>query len=144
MIDFTIDTHIERPPSEVFAYVCDPDKLATWQTNTVSARQEGSAGFGLGTRLHEVHSAPGGKELASIVEVAEFEPDRVLALKVVEGTPIHVRITFEEDGDGTLMRFSPHGTLPGAMRLIEPLIAVTLKRQFKQHCQNLKRALEND
>jgi uncharacterized protein YndB with AHSA1/START domain len=37
MIDFTIETEIERPPAEVFAYVTDPTKLATWQTNTVSA-----------------------------------------------------------------------------------------------------------
>ena len=37
MIDFTIDTQIARPVGDVFAYVTDPDKLATWQTNTVSA-----------------------------------------------------------------------------------------------------------
>lgn len=37
MIDFTIETEIGRPVSEIFAYVTDPDKLARWQTNTVSA-----------------------------------------------------------------------------------------------------------
>ena len=29
MIDFTVETDIERPPSEVFRYVCDPAKLDT-------------------------------------------------------------------------------------------------------------------
>src|SRR5438046_8263122 len=34
---FTIETEIARPPGEVFAYITDPAKLATWQANTVSA-----------------------------------------------------------------------------------------------------------
>ena len=41
MIDFTIETPIERPAGEVFAYVTDLDRLATWQTNTVSSTLEG-------------------------------------------------------------------------------------------------------
>ena len=92
MIDFTIETHIERPVADVFGYVSDPGKLATWQTNTVSAVQEGDGPLRLGTRLREVHRAPGGKELASVVEVSEYEPDRTFALRVVEGTPVHLRI----------------------------------------------------
>ena len=81
MIDFTVETTIARPPADVFAYVSDPDKLATWQTNTVSAVKEGDGPFGLGTRMREVHRAPGGKELPSIVEVSEYEPDTRLALR---------------------------------------------------------------
>jgi len=142
MIDFTIDTHIERPVSDVFAYVCDPGQLANWQTNTVSAVQEGDAPFGLGTRLREVHRAPGGKELKSLVEVAEYEPDRTLALRVLEGTPIDLRITFEPTDHGTLMRLRPHGQLTGPMRLAQPLLQPALKRQFTHHCTTLKSVLE--
>ena len=78
------DDDLDRPVHEVFAYAIDPDKLPTWQTNTVSARREDDGPYGLGSRLHEVHRAPGGKELASVVEVVEFEPDRVFALEVKE------------------------------------------------------------
>lgn len=143
MIDFTIDTHINRPVGDVFAYVCDASRLASWQTNTVSAVQEDDAPFGLGTRLHEVHRAPGGKELKSLVEVAEFEPDRTLALHVLEGTPIHLRITFQATDHGTLMRLRPHGQLTGPMRLAQPLLQPALKRQFTQHCATLKSILES-
>ena len=143
MIDFTIDTDIERPVADVFAYVSDPSQLANWQTNTVSARQEGDAPFGLGTRLREVHRAPGGKELKSLVEVSEFEPNRTLALHVVEGAPIHLRLTFEPTDQGTLMRLQPHGQLPGLMRLVQPLLRHALKRQFTQHCTTLKSVLES-
>ena len=70
MIDFTIDTHIERPVEDVFAYSTDPDRLATWQTNTVSAVREDDGPMRVGSRLREVHRAAGGKELESLVEVS--------------------------------------------------------------------------
>jgi uncharacterized protein YndB with AHSA1/START domain len=96
MIEFTIETVIDRPISEVFAYVTDPTKLVTWQTNTVSVTPEETGPLGLGTRLREVHRTPGGKELTSLVEVSEYEPDRAFALQTIEGSlPIHARITFE-------------------------------------------------
>ena len=143
MIEFTIETEIERPVADVFAYVTDPDKLATWQTNTVSATQEGDGPLGLGTRLREVHRA-GGKELKSLVEVSEYEPDRAFALHVVEGAlPVDARITFEPTERGTLMRFGAHGQPTGALRLAQPLLRRTLKRQFTGHCATLKRVLEN-
>ena len=71
MIEFTIETHIERSPATVFDYVSDPGRLPTWQTNTISSVQEGDGPFGLGTRLREIHRTPGGKEIESVVEVSE-------------------------------------------------------------------------
>jgi len=77
MVDFTIETEIACAPPEAFAYVTDWTKLATWQTNTVSAVPEQQDPIGLGSRIREVHGAPGGKKIEELVEVAEYEPDRV-------------------------------------------------------------------
>ncbi len=143
MIQFTIETEIERPVADVFGYVTDPETLATWQTNTVSAVQEGDGPLGLGTRLREVHRA-GRKDLESLVEVSEYEPDRAFALHVIEGAlPVDVRIAFEPTERGTLMRFGAHGQPTGALRLAEPLLRRTLKRQFAGHCATLKQVLED-
>jgi uncharacterized protein YndB with AHSA1/START domain len=145
MIDFSIDTHIERPVGEVFAYSTDPARLATWQTNTVSAVREDDGPIGVGSRLREVHRAPGGKELESLVEVSEYEPGRTFGLHVLEGTPVHARMTFEETdgGGGTLLRFAGHGQLSGGMRLMQPLLQRVLKRQFARQCATLKEILES-
>ena len=89
MIDITVETQIARPVHDVFAYATDPDHLSSWQTNTVSAQRVDDGPYGVGGRLREVHRAPGGKELESVVEVVEYAPDRVFALEVKEGTPIH-------------------------------------------------------
>ena len=144
MIDFTIETEIARPVSAVFAYVTDPSKLATWQTSTVSATQEDTGPLGLGTPLREVHRAPGGTELASRVEVSEYEPDRTFALHMLEGAlPLDARITFEPTGQGTQIRFRTHGQATGAMRLAQPLLRRSLKRQFARDCATLKHVLES-
>jgi uncharacterized protein YndB with AHSA1/START domain len=139
MIDFTLESRFDRSPADVFDYVSDPERLHTWQTNTVSSVADGP--MGVGTRLREVHRVPGGKELASVVEVSEFEPGSVLALRVVEGTPVHVRITLDPDGAGTRMRFRAHGELTGPMRLLQPVLGRTLKRQFAQQLATLERVL---
>jgi uncharacterized protein YndB with AHSA1/START domain len=142
MIDFTVETPIERPAGEVFAYATDPERLATWQTNTVSSTLEGPGPLGLGSRIREVHRGPGGKEFPSVVEVTEYEPDRVFALQVREGTPVHARMTFEPTERGTCLRFRAHGRLTGPMRLAEPLLGRMLRRQFTEQCATLKRVLE--
>jgi uncharacterized protein YndB with AHSA1/START domain len=144
MIDFTVETEIPRTPADVFAYVADPTKLATWQTNTVSVVPEDGEPLGLGTRLREVHRAPGGKQLASLVEVCEHELDRTFALHMLEGAlPIDGRLTFEPVAEGTRVRFRVHGQPTGAVRFAQPLLHRTLKRQFAGHCATLKQVLED-
>ena len=143
MIDFTIETRIARPVDEVFAYATDPDKLATWQTNTVSVTKEGDAPIGVGTRLHEVHRAPTGKQVATVVEVSEYEPNEAFGLRMVDGAPpIHAQLRFEPDAGETLMRFRSYGQATGPMRLLEPVLRGALRRQFAAHCDTLKRVLE--
>lgn len=142
MIDFTVETQIARPVADVFAYATDPDRLPTWQTNTVSATRQDDGPYGVGSRLREVHRAPGGKELESIVEVTEYAPGRVFALEVKEGTPIHARMTFDPAEGGTRVRFRAYGQLTGAMRLAQPLLGRVLRKQFTEQVATLKRVLE--
>ena len=143
MIDITVETQIARAVHDVFAYATDPDHLSSWQTNTVSAQRVDDGPYGVGSRLREVHRTPGGKELESVVEVVEYSPDRVFALEVKEGTPIHAHITFDPADGGTRMRLRAHGELSGPAKLIEPLVARVLRKQFAQHVATLKQVLES-
>jgi uncharacterized protein YndB with AHSA1/START domain len=66
MIEFTIEIEIARPVAELFAYVTDPARLPSWQTNTISVSQEDEGPLIVGTRLREVHRAPGVSSGASV------------------------------------------------------------------------------
>lgn len=145
MIEFTVGTEIARPPADVFAYVTDPAKLATWQTNTISAAAANDQPFGLGTRVREVHRALGGRQIVSLVEVSEYEPGRVFGLRVLEGAlPIDARITLESSKVGTRVQLDAQGQPSGPLRLVQPLLRLTLKRQFAGYCATLKQVLETD
>jgi len=144
VIDFEVETQIARPVGEVFAYVTEPANLHTWQTNTVPVERLDDGPLRAGSRLREVHRALGGRELASVVEVAELERDHSFALRVVEGLPIHARISFDSEGGGTRMRLAAHGQPTGAARVLQPLLRAALKRQFRRACKTLKRLLESD
>jgi uncharacterized protein YndB with AHSA1/START domain len=143
MIEFTVDTEVERPPPEVFAFATDPARLPEWQTNTVSAVPLEDGPLRVGSRMREVHRGPGGKELESLVEVSELEPDRRFGLKMIDGPlPVDGHLRFEPSGEGTKAAFTVVARPSGAMWFAQPLLRLALKRQFKQHCANLKRALE--
>lgn len=144
MVDFEIETEIARTPADVFAYVTDWTKLATWQTNTLSAVPEQDGPIGLGSRIREVHRGPGGKKIHELVEVEEFVGDRILGLRMIEGPPVNGRIRLEPTERGTLFRFQVYGQPTGATRLAEPLIRFILKRNFVGFCATLKRVLEAD
>ncbi len=69
---------------------------------------------------------------------------RVLALTVAEGAlPIDARITLEPHDAGTRLRFDAHGQPEGLMRLAQPVLSRTLKRQSKQHVNTLEPMLED-
>ena len=145
MIDFTIQTQIAKQPDDVFAYVADPSKLSTWQTNTVSTMVVGGGPVGLGSRILEVHRAPGGKELSQVVEFWEFDPGRRLSIRVVDGpVPIDCRFIFEQRDGGTRVSFNVYGDPSGPLRFAKPLMVWALKRQFTGYCRTLKRVLEAD
>lgn len=140
MIDFVIKREIARPPSDVFAYMVDPTKLSTWQKNTVSAVPDGP--MGLGTKIREVHRGPGGTQIETLVEVVEYERDRLFGMRIIEGVPVHGQITLEPADTGTHFRFRVYSQPSGIMRIAQPVMGAILKWQFDRHCTNLKTVLE--
>ena len=71
-------------------------------------------------------------ELEQIVEIAAHEPGRRFEMRVVEGPlPVHGDLTFSPaDGGGTRLHVHAYGQANGAMRLLQPLLTVGLKREF--------------
>jgi hypothetical protein len=63
---------------------------------------------------------------------------------MLEGAlPIHARITFEQTEVGTRLRLEARGRPRGLLRLAQPFLRLTLKRQFAAYCTTLKQVLEN-
>jgi hypothetical protein len=73
------------------------------------------------------------------VEVLEFEPGRVFAVRVAEGPESGRRWTIEPDGSGSRVQFQAAFK---ALRLLAPLARRVIARQFRRYHGNLRRELE--
>jgi hypothetical protein len=133
------EIHIEREPSDVFAFLSDPEKLPSWQPTTVAVRRHRQGPLTVGERFEEVHKALG-RGLTSMVEVTACEAPRVFALHIVSGAvPFDGRWELAPVPGGTRLRFIGEARARGPMRLAKPLLA----RQFGRYHRRLKELLEN-
>jgi uncharacterized protein YndB with AHSA1/START domain len=141
VIRFTTDVHVERPPEDVFAYISDPAKLGEWQ-GTDEVEQLTSGPVGKGTRFREIRKVAG-RASEQITEVAEYDPPRVFAIKVVEGpVPVDGRWVLAPDGNGTRLELTATGTGPKRLRFADTLLAKLFKARFAASHKKLKHALE--
>jgi uncharacterized protein YndB with AHSA1/START domain len=134
---------VARSPEAVFDYLTDPSKVAEWQTAKTSVESLTDGPPRLGSRMRERTKPPGGKEFEQVVEFTEFDRPRRVHTHIVEGPyPIDGTWSFEPEDAGTRARFVAEGELKGAMRLLGPLAARLIARQFRGYHENLRRKLE--
>lgn len=134
---------VARPPEVVFDYLTDPAHLAEWQTTKTSVEQLTDGPPGLGTRVRERTKPPGSREFEQVVEFTEFDRPRRVHVHIVEGPqPIDGTWSFEPDGPGTRVHFAADGKLRGPVRVLGPLAARVLARQFARYHDRLRRNLE--
>ena len=140
MIRFEFSVDVNRPPSEVFMYITDTDRLAEWQSGVVEAQWQGEKARG--TRIHEVRKFLG-RRIETELEVTEYEPDRRFGLRAVSGpVPVSVTQVLEPRNGGTRIMFVGEGEPGGFFRLAEPVVARVAERQFKNDFETLKDILE--
>src|SRR3954465_7395584 len=130
---------VARSPEVVFDYMTDPANLAEWQTVKTSVEPLTEGPTRLGTRIRERTKPPVGREFEQVVEFTEFDRPRRFHAHIVEGpAPIDGTWSFAPDADGTRVRFVAEGDLPGPMRLLSPVAARVMARQFAGYHRNLK------
>jgi uncharacterized membrane protein len=94
-IQKTID--IEAPVEQVFEFWTNYENFSRFMSNVVEVRDLG------GGRSHWVVMGPGGQSIEWDAIVTEFEPNRILAWKTVEGSEVESTgsIRFERNPDGS-------------------------------------------
>lgn len=136
--------HIEQSPEAVFAYMTDPANLKSWQPSKLAVvpLTEGPPRQGY---LIKETTKIGLRTWDQVVEFTEFEPGKVLATHIVEGSvPVDGRWTFADDGSGGAdITFVAEGTFTGPMKLIEPLLKRGIERSFRQYHRLLAEQVES-
>jgi len=141
MVKAEAQVTIDRPPSEVFAYLTDPEKLPEWQATALEGHLE-SGRLEKGARATEVRQILG-RRMESTMHVTEYEPDRRFEAELVSG-PVTFRIShlLEPENGGTKVSFAFEGESAGYFPVAEPVVERQVQRQVADDFRRLKLVLE--
>jgi uncharacterized protein YndB with AHSA1/START domain len=140
VIRFEIEQEIQRPVSEVFAYITDVANLPQWQSGAIEATADGPVA--LGTQVTERRTFFG-RRLETTLDVTEFEPDRLFTLSARSGPiPFQVRHRLQATADGTSLRLEGESEPDGILRLAGRAAARAVEHELKQSVAALKQILE--
>jgi len=142
MIQREVTIHINRPVEQVFAFLTDTKNLRTWQSNLVENEQLTEGPLRVGSRFREVRrTGPRNSEIQA--EMTVFEPNKRFATKTLTKPQVTVSYTFDEENGGTRITYKFVMITSGFMRLLEPLIAGSMKKDSDSDFEKLKHILEH-
>ena len=140
MVRVDAEVVINRPASEVFSYLTDPEKAPEWQSSLIEAHADGP--MQVGTKVTEVRKFLG-RRMESALEVTEYEPDRKFSLRILSGpVPFEAEHTLESEDGRTRLKWVGTGEPGGFFKLAEPLVARQAQRQFRGDFETLRDLLE--
>jgi carbon monoxide dehydrogenase subunit G len=141
MPNATYSVTINRPASDVFAFVADGEKCSQWRPGVIDIKRV--SGEGVGTTYSQGVKGPMGRRVAADYQVTVFEPDRRLEFQTTTGPARpHGRYDFEPVEGGTRLTFSLGAQLTGLSRLLMGSAVQKTMDSEVRTLDNLKRLLE--
>ena len=142
MIQHEVTVHLNRPVEQVFAFLMDTTKLTTWQTNLIKIDKITEGPLRLGSRFQEVRRL-GRRDSEIQGEITAFEPNKRFETKTLTKPQVMVSYFLEPEEGGTRVKHRFVMMTSGLMRLLEPLIAKSIREENDLDFRNLKRLLES-
>jgi uncharacterized protein YndB with AHSA1/START domain len=145
-IEVVVEVEIERPPSVVWLFLADVDRMPEWLGEFEAASKESDGPMGVGAVIrYTVH--PGSR--SGTAEITEWEPPHRLAW---DGPPLRWggggarprgSHTLSASGDAsTFLVSSYHPELSGLQVLLRPYLTRWLRRRRRADTQTLKALVE--
>lgn len=142
MIRREVETFVDRPIEEVFAYLADFNNIPRHDPWVEEIERTSSGPVGVGATWRSVRRM-GRRHIEAPIELVEYEPNRRLAI-VSESGPISVKAaqTFEPSGTGTLVREVVTMSISGPLRIMQPVIGRSVRKQAEETHRRFKEILE--
>jgi carbon monoxide dehydrogenase subunit G len=132
---------VNRPRSDVFAFVADHENDTKWRPGVLDIKR--ASGEGQGAVYTQGVSGPMGKRVDADFEVTAYQPDTPIAFRTLAG-PVRPEgsYRFEDADGGTRVTFSLKANLRGAQKLMAPMVGKSMRKQVAA-LSDLKRVLES-
>lgn len=140
MIQHKATIHLKHPIAEVFTFVADNHNLQRWQTNLIASEQLTGGPLRVGSHIREVRRM-GRRPSAIEAEITDFEPNKRFATRTVTQPRVNVSYDFAAEDGGTRLTYTFVMRPSGMMRLLQPLIARSIKKQTAADFAKLQHVL---
>jgi uncharacterized protein YndB with AHSA1/START domain len=141
MITHEVTIHLNRPVEQVFAFLLDTSELTTWQSNLIKIEKITEGPLRMGSRFREIRRL-GRKESKIQAEITTFEPNKRFETRTMTKPQVTVSYFLEPEDDGTRVEHRFVMLTSGLLRLLEPMIAKSIREENDLDFKNLKRVLE--
>jgi hypothetical protein len=133
---------VARPSSEVFGIAGNPDNDPLWGELIVASRKVSAGALGCGTTFEQTASILGAR-FSAVIEVTEYEPNRIVCFKT--DSPVHLehRRSFEPVAGGVLLTFDLHLDMPRDFQLAGSLFGPIAKRRMEADLTGFKQFVES-
>ena len=141
MIKHEVTIHLNKPVERVFAFLTDTSQLSTWQSNLIKSEQLTEGPLRKGSRFREIRRI-NNKETEIQGEITALEPNKRLETKTVTKPEAMVSYLLDPEQGGTRLSYKFVLITSGPMRLIEPIMASSIKKGSEADFETLKQILE--
>ena len=141
MIQHEVTLHLNRPIDQVFAFLVDTSKLSTWQSNLIKSEPLTEGPLRTGSRFREIRRI-NNKEEEIEGEITTLEPNKRLETKTVTKPQAMVSYVLDPEQGGTRLSYKFVLMTSGPMRLMEPIMASSIKKGTEADFEVLKRILD--
>jgi Polyketide cyclase / dehydrase and lipid transport len=143
----TVETSIviQRPTSQVFAFVSNAENDIQWRSEVVSMKNVTPAPHGAGTRTVEVAKVLG-KQLETTTEIVEFVPDVRMSRRTLSSqTPVTTArsVWAVEGGTRFTYKLQADVTEVFMFRLFRPILEWWTQRKVEGYMAKLKEIMES-
>lgn len=133
---------INRPVSQVFAFVSNPDNNTLWQPEVIEHTMVSDGPMALGSKMRHVSKFMGMRVQAN-VDVTEFVPDHKITFRVTSGTlPYTIQYCLDAEGSGTRFTYSAVMDSNRWLKLAQPLIKPSAQRVIEGDLARFKALLQ--
>jgi uncharacterized protein YndB with AHSA1/START domain len=138
------DVTIKRPLEEVFAFVSDAAQFPQWQKAVVESRQTSDGPPGVGETGINVRKVMG-QNIETHWVVTAYQVNEGYAVKSTEGGPVAYELTytFTPVEGGTRVQCTLQAEAKGPLKVMEGMIAGSVKQEFAEDHERLKTLLES-
>jgi len=143
MIQHEFTIYLNCPVNQVFAFLADSKNLPDWQSNLIENEQLTEGPVRVGTNFREVRrTGPRQSEIQAEVTVYD-EVNKRFGIKTITKPEVTINYALESEAGGTRINYKFVMLTGGMMRLLEPLLAGSIKKDTDLDFQRLKRILES-